>query len=103
MVSLAYKRQSSIKYISLLLKKFITKYKKTMLAQYLVSLGATNLRKSKTKSVKAVDFPQVSKERTFHVQLLHGFPKVHFTTRLQAQPRSYSVLHSPSNLGLVFL
>ena len=39
-----------------------------MLAQYLISQGATNLQKLKTKSVKAVDSPQVSKERTFHVQ-----------------------------------
>ena len=41
-----------------------------MLAQYLVSLEATNLQKSKTESVKAVNSPQVSKEGTFHVHLL---------------------------------
>ena len=36
----------------------------------LVSQGATNLRKSKTRSVKAVNSPQVNKERTFRVHLL---------------------------------
>ena len=41
-----------------------------MLAQYLVSLGAANLRKSKSKIFKAVNSPQVNKERTFHVHLL---------------------------------
>ena len=38
--------------------------------QYLVSLGATSLRKSKTKSDKAVNSPQVSMERAFHVRML---------------------------------
>ena len=41
-----------------------------MLAQYLVLLGATNLLKSKAKSVKAVNSPQVDKERIFRVQLV---------------------------------
>ena len=41
-----------------------------MLAQYLVSLRATNLRESKIKSVMAVNSPQNNKERTFHVHLL---------------------------------
>ena len=34
-----------------------------MLAQYLVSLGATNLRESKNKSVKAINSPLVNKGR----------------------------------------
>ena len=68
-------------------------YKKTMIARYLVSLGATNLQKSKTKSVMAVNSPQVDKERTVSCpfvsrKLLSRFPKIRFTTRLQAQPRS---------------
>ena len=41
-----------------------------MLAQYLVSVGATNLLKSKTKSDKAANSSQVNKERTIHVRLL---------------------------------
>jgi len=41
-----------------------------MLAQYLVSLGPTNLRKSKTKNVIVINSPQVNKERIFHVHLL---------------------------------
>ena len=60
-----------------------------MLIQYLVLLGETNLRKSKKKSVKAVDFPQVNKESPFvSEKLLHRFPKVRFKTTLQAQPCS---------------
>ena len=41
-----------------------------MLAQYLVSLGATNLQKSKINNATAVNSSQVNKERTFHVHLL---------------------------------
>ena len=41
-----------------------------MLVQYLVSQGATYLRKSKIESLKAVNSPQVNKERTFRVHLL---------------------------------
>ena len=41
-----------------------------MLAQYLVLLGAISSRKSKKKSVKAVNCPQIKKERTFHVHSL---------------------------------
>ena len=41
-----------------------------MLAQYLVSLGDTNLLKSKTKSDKAANSSQVYKERIFDVHLL---------------------------------
>ena len=41
-----------------------------MLVQYLVPLEATNLRVSKKYSVKAVNSPQGSKEKTFHVHLL---------------------------------
>ena len=41
-----------------------------MFAQYVVSLVATNLRKVKKKSVKAVNSLQVNKERTFHVHSL---------------------------------
>ena len=51
-----------------------------MLAQYIVSLGATTLQKSK-KSVKAVNFPQVNKETTFHVYLLVESPKVHLLSK----------------------
>ena len=39
-----------------------------MLAQYLVSLRAANLRKLRTKSVMAVNSPQVNKQRTFHIR-----------------------------------
>ena len=61
-----------------------------MLAQYLVSLGATNLLKVKEKNVKAVNSPQVKKERKFRVNLLVEsfcivFQKYIFRTRLQAQ------------------
>ena len=41
-----------------------------MLAQYLDLLGATSLRRSEKKSFKAVNSPQVNKERSFHVHLL---------------------------------
>ena len=41
-----------------------------MLAEYLVSLGATNLQKSKAKGIKVVNSPQASWERIFHVHLL---------------------------------
>ena len=41
-----------------------------MLAQYLVSQGATNLRKSRTKNVMTVNILQVNKERTFQIHLL---------------------------------
>ena len=51
------------------MKKFINNYKKTMLAQYLVSQGATDLRKSMKRSVEAVHSPQVNKERAFHIHL----------------------------------
>ena len=45
-----------------------------LVVQYLVSLGATNLQKLKAKSLKAVNFPQVNKERKFCVHLLvEGF------------------------------
>ena len=37
-----------------------------MLANYLVLLGTTNVRKSK-RSVKAVNSPLVNQEKTFHV------------------------------------
>ena len=41
-----------------------------MLVQYPVSLEATNLQKSKKKSVKGISSPQVNMERTVHVHLL---------------------------------
>ena len=41
-----------------------------MLANYLVSLGANNMRKPKKRSAKAANSPQVNKERTFHDHLL---------------------------------
>ena len=41
-----------------------------MLAQYLDLLGATNSRKSKRQSDKAVNSPQASKERVFHIHIL---------------------------------
>ena len=41
-----------------------------MLAQYLVSLRVANSQKSKIRSVKAVNFAQVNKERTYCVNLL---------------------------------
>ena len=61
-----------------------------MLAQYLDSLGAVNLRKSKKESrlsillriTRKVSCPFVSGKR------LHRIPEVHFGTRLQAQPCS---------------
>ena len=52
-----------------LLEKFIKNYKWVMLVQCLVLLAATNLRRSKTKSIKAVNSPQVNKERAFHAHL----------------------------------
>ena len=42
----------------------------TMLAQYLVLLGATNSQKSKSKSGMRVNSPQVNKKRTIHFHLL---------------------------------
>ena len=50
--------QDDLSCISMLFieKSFLNNYDKTMLARYLVLLGATNLRKS-YKSVKAVNFP----------------------------------------------
>lgn len=63
-----------------------------MLEQYLFWLGATNSRKSKRRRDKAVASSQASKERAFHFhvseKLLHRFPKIQFTIRLQAQPCS---------------
>ena len=64
-----------------------------MLALYLVSLGATNSRKSKIRNDKAINSPQANKERTFHV---HMFVEslgivvqyIHFRTVLQIQPCS---------------
>ena len=41
-----------------------------MLAQYLVSKRAPNLHKSKKKSVKTANSPQINKERILHVHLL---------------------------------
>ena len=52
------------------LKKFIKNYKRKILAQYLVSLGATNLQKPKGRSDKAVNSPKANKERIFHVYKL---------------------------------
>ena len=45
-------------------------YEQAMSAQYLVLLGATNLRKSKKKSTECVNSPQVNKERKLHAHLL---------------------------------
>ena len=65
-----------------------------MLVQYLVSLGATNFGKSKAKSVMAINSPKVKKERIFRVHFISGkllsafCPKMHVTTKLQAQPCS---------------
>ena len=56
-------------HINVFIEKLISKHELTMLAQYQLLLGATNLRKAK-KSVKAVNFPQDSKERTFRVYLI---------------------------------
>ena len=56
--------------VNAFIEKFIYNYKLAMITQYLVSQGASNLQKSKTKSVKAVNCPQVNKEMTFHCQLL---------------------------------
>ena len=60
-----------------------------MLMEHLVLLGATNLQKSMTESVKAVNSHQVCMEKMLHIHLLvkvlTPFPKIHFTTRLQAQ------------------
>ena len=41
-----------------------------MLVQYLVSLGATNLRKSIKNSVKVINIPQVNLKMSSHVHLL---------------------------------
>ena len=49
---------------------FVNNYKQTTLAQYLVSLGATILEKSKSRSDKVVNFLNVNKERIFHVHML---------------------------------
>ena len=40
-----------------------------MLTQYLVSIGATNLRKSKRRNDEAATSPQADKESAFHVHL----------------------------------
>ena len=62
--------RSSLLHINIfLLKKFINDYKLAMLAHYLALLGATNLQKSKTKSVKAVNSLRVNKEGTFYFHL----------------------------------
>jgi len=68
-----------------------------MLRQYLVWLGAPNLRQWMRRSDKAANSPQADKKSTFHVvsgKLLHRFPKINFTTK----PRLSLVL----NLFLVF-
>ena len=64
-----------------------------MFAQYLVLLRATILLNSKKNIIRAVNSPQVNKERACHVnfvseELLNRFPKVHLKTRLQAHPCS---------------
>ena len=41
-----------------------------MLAQYLVSIGVTNLQTSKKKSAMAVNTSQVNKKSAFHANLL---------------------------------
>ena len=52
------------------LKKLINNYKQTILAQYLVSLGATILQKSKSRSDKAVNSLKVNKKKIFHGHML---------------------------------
>ena len=69
-----------------------------MLAQYLASLRATNLRKSK-KSVKAVNSPQVNKERTFDVHLLVKSFYIIFQIYILRQDLKVSLV---LNLFLVF-
>ena len=41
-----------------------------MLEQYIVPLGAINLRKSEENSVKGVDSPQAGKEKAFYAHSL---------------------------------
>ena len=41
-----------------------------MLPQYRALQEVTNLRKSITRNARAVDAPQISKKKTFHVHLL---------------------------------
>ena len=65
-------------------KKFINNYKYTMLAQYLVSLGATNSQKLKRRMDKAVNSLQESKERIYW-KVMHRCPKIRFTTVFQPQ------------------
>ena len=43
--------------------EFKNSYILTLFVQYLVLLGATNLRKRKTKSLKVVNSPKDTKER----------------------------------------
>ena len=64
-----------------------------MLTQYIVSLGATDLRKSRERSAKADNSPQANNERSYQVHLSMEsfcivFAKIDFATRLQAQPCS---------------
>ena len=66
----AIQRFSNMSYQYCLLKKFISNYKYTILAQYLDSLGGTIWRKSKTNSVKAVGSPKVSEKWTLSVHIL---------------------------------
>ena len=75
----------SIEYLCFLLTSFINNYTYTMLAQYLVSLVATNLRKSKKNSVKAVNSPQDILCPFFSGKLMYRFPKISFSTMHQAQ------------------
>ena len=59
----------SLAYECFLLKKFINNYEKTMLAQYPVRYKKL-ICEIQRISFKAVNSPQVSKERAFHVRLL---------------------------------
>ena len=60
------------------------KYKQTMVAHYLVSLGATNLRKLKKNSVKVLILLRLTRKDLscpfVNEKLLHRFPKIYFTT-----------------------
>ena len=69
-----------------------------MLAQYLDSLGAINLRKLKKKVSGLSILHRFS--YPFHIgKLLHRCPKIHFTTRLQAQPCFYFAVNFPPSSG----
>ena len=59
----------SLSYQCILLKNFINNYRWTMLAQYLVSLGETASRKTRSRSNKTVNYPQGNKEKSFHVHV----------------------------------